>query len=320
MTTRSRTAILGLLALSLLLAACQSSPEQSPTPGPGTATATLPISTAAPGPTATEFPVRTVTPGLPQSPTPPVQPTVASPTAPPPPTAAPSSTPAAPTEPAGAGTGMVILEFADAKDGAYTVAFQAMRERGVPGLAYVNVEPVEQRKAGHLTPEQLDDMNAAGWDIASHGYSHDDPTQMTSDQLTQHLEGAQQWLLQRGYTLGARHYGPPSNNCNQAILDAALKVYDTVWCREFSKLPAGYDFGTGACGNNTPWERLQSAFDRLEGKPNRVLRCSFHDLVPQNPTGNQADLERIEAILDYLEAKKIPVVTLSDLLDGTVPK
>jgi len=325
-------ALVGLTATGLILAGCQFMEPSAPSPTAASGTvATTAVAVLSrepePSPTSplTVWPVRTVTPGLAlRSPTP-LQTAVPSPTAQPAQTAVPTATarPVTATAPSpppgGSNNGMVILAFADAKEGAYSVAYQAMRTRGVRGLLYINVEPVEQRLPGRLTPEQVDELNAAGWDVASHGYTHDDPTQMTSQQLTQHLQGAQQWLLGRGYTRGARHYGPPSNNCDQGTLDAALKYYDTVWCREFSKLPAGYLFGVGACGNNTGWEKIQSAFDKLVGQPDKVLRCSFHDLVSENPTGNQADLDRINTILDYLEAKKIEVVTLSDLLDGTIP-
>jgi peptidoglycan/xylan/chitin deacetylase (PgdA/CDA1 family) len=214
---------------------------------------------------------------------------------------------------------MVILAFADSKEGAYSVAFPAMRARGVRGVAFVVVAPVVQGEAGRLTAEQLDELDAAGWDIASHGYTHDDPIVMTAQQLDDNLRDAHEWLLDRGYSRGARHYGPPSNNCDQRVLDAALKYYKTVWCRQYSSLPAGYEYGVGACGNNTDWSRLQQAFDRLVGQPNRVLRCTFHALVPALPTGNQADLARVNQILDYLAAQKIQVVALSDLLDGTIP-
>ena len=213
---------------------------------------------------------------------------------------------------------MVILAFADAQEGAYSVAFPAMRARGVRGVAYVNVEPIVLGQAGRLTAEQLDELNAAGWDIASHGYTHTDPTALTAQQLDDNLREAHQWLLDRGYSRGARHYGPPSNDCDQRVMDAALQYYQTVWCRQYSHLPAGYQYGVGACGNNTEWSRLQQAFDKLAGQPGRVLRCTFHGLVPAQPTGNQGDLARVNQILDYLAAKQIRVVTLSDLLDGTV--
>jgi peptidoglycan/xylan/chitin deacetylase (PgdA/CDA1 family) len=213
---------------------------------------------------------------------------------------------------------MVILAFADAQEGAYSVAFPAMRARGVRGVAYVNVEPVVLGQAGRVTAEQLDELDAAGWDIASHGYTHTDPTALTAQQLDDNLRLAHEWLLDRGYSLGARHYGPPSNDCDQRVMDAALQYYQTVWCRQYSHLPAGYRFGVGACGNNAEWSRLQQAFDKLTGQPDRVLRCTFHGLVPAQPTGNQGDLARVNQILDYLAAKQIRVVTLSDLLDGTV--
>jgi len=303
--------LLWLLVVGMTLAGCMST-TPSPTLGPADQTLTptrLPISET-PLPSATASAAPTASPSVPQP----------SATASPSATSSPSPTSAAATPVGGSQNGMVILAFADAKDGAYTVAFPAMRARGVAGLAYVNVEPIVQGQAGRLTPEQLDELNAAGWDIASHGYTHEDPTAMTAQQLDDNLGDAHRWLLDRGYSRGARHYGPPSNNCNQQVLDAALQYYQTVWCREYSRLPAGYRFGVGACGNNTAWSRLEQAFDNLVGQPDRVLRCTFHDLVPEQPTGNQGDLARMNQILDYLAAKQIRVVTLSDLLDGTVQK
>jgi peptidoglycan/xylan/chitin deacetylase (PgdA/CDA1 family) len=211
------------------------------------------------------------------------------------------------------------MAFADAKEGAYTVALPAMRARGLRGLLYVPIEPVIQGAKNHLTPSQLDEFNAAGWDVSSHGWSHVDPTQLSEAQLVQHLQGSQQWLLSRGYTRGARSYGAPAGNCNAHVGEEAASYYDTVWCGGYNKFPPGYRFGVVSCGGGIDWEtRIQPALAKLIGQPDRVARCSFHDLVPQNATGSQADLNRLTTILDYLQANKINIVTMSDLLDGTL--
>ena len=49
-----------------------------------------------------------------------------------------------------------------------------------------------------------------------------------------------------------------------------------------------------------------------------MLGCAFHDLVVQQPAGNQGDWARVSRSLDYLTAKHIRAVTPSGLLDGTV--
>jgi peptidoglycan/xylan/chitin deacetylase (PgdA/CDA1 family) len=215
--------------------------------------------------------------------------------------------------------GFVLIEFADGKEGVYTVAFPVMRARGLHGLLYVPIEPTIQEANGHLTPAQLDELNAAGWDVASHGWTHDDPTLLTEAQLVQHLLASQQWLLSRGYTKGARSYGAPSGNCTAHVGEEAARYYDTVWCGDYSKFPPGYRFAVVSCGGGVDWAtRIQPALANLIGQPDRVARCSFHDLVSQNANGSQADLNRLTTILDYLQANKINIVTMSDLLDGTV--
>jgi peptidoglycan/xylan/chitin deacetylase (PgdA/CDA1 family) len=170
----------------------------------------------------------------------------------------------------------------------------------------------------NLTGCDCDALDADGWDVASHGYTHDDPTQMTPEQLTFHLLDAQLWLLGRGYARGARHYAPPSGHCNQEVLDAALLYYDTVWNSQYGQLPPGYDYTTLSCNNNYDWEtELRPRLERLVGHPTRVARCTFHVVVLENPGYQQTDLARLNTILDYLQAQQINVLTLSDLLDGS---
>lgn len=214
--------------------------------------------------------------------------------------------------------GMVILTFADSHDGAYAVAYPAIRARGMRAMAYVNVLPIVEAWPRGLSGCHTDELDAAGWDVASHGYSHVDPTQLSPEELTAHLRDAQLWLLGRGYTQGPRHYGPPSGQCDQRVLDAALLYYDTVLDGPFGHLPPGYEFKWQRCDNNVAWEMIQSRFDALAGQPSRVLLCSFHDVVVENPSSGQADLARVTAILDYLTSHAINVVTMSDLLDGAL--
>lgn len=73
--------------------------------------------------------------------------------------------------PAGA-EGMVSLTFDDGLRGVYEYTFPVLRRLGLPGVAAIIVEQMESDNDDYMRAEELLELQDAGWEIASHGYSH----------------------------------------------------------------------------------------------------------------------------------------------------
>jgi len=219
-----------------------------------------------------------------------------------------------------AGTGLVgdsqagrlILLFSDTCDTDYTMASPRLRWRGWPAVSLINPSMVDTEDK--LTEAMVERLNGWGWDISSHGWTHDNPTQMPPEELDEHLWLAHEWLESRSF-VGAAHYGPPFT-CNQVVRDAALAYYATVVTTglgTWAVLPSGYDYAWQQGHDQVPWQTVRAALDGLAGHPNAVLLMSFHRLVRSSPVGNQASVARFQMVVNRAAQLGVQVTTLTGL-------
>jgi peptidoglycan/xylan/chitin deacetylase (PgdA/CDA1 family) len=68
--------------------------------------------------------------------------------------------------------GMVTLTFDDGLRGVYEYTFPVLRRLGMPGVAAIIVEQMESDNDDYMRVDEVKELQDAGWEIASHGYSH----------------------------------------------------------------------------------------------------------------------------------------------------
>ena len=220
-----------------------------------------------------------------------------------------------------AGTGLVsdsqagrlIFLFSDTCDTDYTMASPRLHWRGWPAVSLINPSMVGTYEK--LTEAMVESLNGWGWDISSHGWTHDNPTQMSPEELDEHLRLAHEWLESRSF-VGAAHYGPPFT-CNQVVRDAALAYYATVVTTglgPWTVLPPAYSYSWQQGHDQVPWPTVRAALDALAGHPSAVLLLSFHRLVKSSPVGNQASVARFQMVINRAEQLGVTVTTLTELL------
>ncbi len=73
----------------------------------------------------------------------------------------------------------VVITFDDGDAGIYANAFPIMQEMGFVGVVYLTGNRLYSD--GFLTPEQLGEMTAAGWQVGSQGMTHQDLTTKHED-------------------------------------------------------------------------------------------------------------------------------------------
>jgi len=86
----------------------------------------------------------------------------------------------------------VILTFDDGDISVYQTAFPIMQKYGLTGVVYIvgNYMGTE----GYMSPEQIKELIAAGWEVGSHSSSHHDLTKLRPEELYTEIVGARQKL------------------------------------------------------------------------------------------------------------------------------
>jgi peptidoglycan/xylan/chitin deacetylase (PgdA/CDA1 family) len=208
--------------------------------------------------------------------------------------------------------GQLIFLLSDTCDSDYTMASPRLRSRGWPAVSLINPSMVDAEDK--LTEAMVERLNGWGWDISSHGWTHDNPTQMSPEELDDHLRLSHEWIESRSLD-GAAHYGPPFT-CNQVVRDAALAYYATVVTAglgPWAVLPSGYDYAWQPGHDQVPWQTLRAALDGLAGHPGAVLLLSFHRLVKTSPVGTQTSVARFQMVVNRAEQLGVNVTTLTGL-------
>lgn len=67
----------------------------------------------------------------------------------------------------------LVITADDAYRSVYTDAFPALQKRGWAMTVFANTQPIEQNYRSHMTWAQLAEMQAAGFEIANHGHTHE---------------------------------------------------------------------------------------------------------------------------------------------------
>jgi peptidoglycan/xylan/chitin deacetylase (PgdA/CDA1 family) len=85
--------------------------------------------------------------------------------------------------------GMVTLSFDDGLAGVYRHALPILRQRnqtGVTGIIYTKLDAANN---DYMTVGQIAELQANGWEIASHGYTHKRPTDIPKYYADERLDG-----------------------------------------------------------------------------------------------------------------------------------
>lgn len=213
-------------------------------------------------------------------------------------------------------TGIVSLTFDDTYKSQYDLAFPLLDSYNWHGQVYIN--PSMVGKINKMTLSDLTTLNMTGWDVSSHGYSHLDPTTLSSEQLTQHLKDSHDWLINNGFSRGARHYRPPYGACNQTIYDQALLYYDTINIpsqsrfAQWAKFPDSRNYRVIVAHDAIGWDTIKGEIDAASTN-DQVLMLVYHNLVELNPTGNQTSTAFLVQTLNYLKEQGKNVLNTSEI-------
>ena len=107
-----------------------------------------------------------------------------------------------------------MITFDDGLESVYTVAFPMMKAKGIPGTVFVVTDKIGT--AGHMTWEQLKEMQNAGWTIANHTSNHISLVTSSLSNAIRAVEAGAQALSSRGFN-GAYYLAAPYNAMNATV-------------------------------------------------------------------------------------------------------
>lgn len=207
----------------------------------------------------------------------------------------------------------VIFTFDDGMESVYSLAFPAMRARGIPGVAYITTDWIGT--TGFMSSEQLVELINAGWDISNHTMSHPGLDLLTKEEQRAELVGARTVLQNIGAGDAANHIAYPFGRSNA----------DTHAVMTEEGFKTGRESGTGRfdlpcnwflldCDAATTLPTMLSFLDDVKAR-NKTLIFMFHGLAVDGDDALSYTPDSFEAILDYVIAQRILPLTITQLYE-----
>lgn len=210
---------------------------------------------------------------------------------------------------------VVVLTFDDCDSTIYGTGFQLMKEYGFSGSNIVNSG--RPGKPSYYNWQELQEMNAAGWEVVSHTVNHVNLTEIS-------LEEAKTEILTDIANLRAQGFEPvsfalPSGAVNRDIMGFLSQHFDnvrhssnTINFSPVDRMNIGYYPMQSSFTPDDMIQRLQIAIYRGEC----MVVLGFHRFLPD--AGNKVDNckpEYFREILDYISRQGFEVLTLRSALD-----
>lgn len=151
-------------------------------------------------------------------------------------------------------TAKVVFQFDDGNETDYTEALPYLSRFDYPAISYVNTDTIGND--GRLSETQLQELKTAGWLVGSHTTDHSRlPKFSDTAEIERRVRDAKQWLVERGFTEGARHFAYPYNATDERVLSVVSRFHDTgrVWAWQPIALPSNLQLIPGK-GEATPAE------------------------------------------------------------------
>lgn len=210
--------------------------------------------------------------------------------------------------------GAVVLSFDDALESHYSQAYSAMLPHDMPGNAGIITDHVGND--GALDVDQLDQLQAAGWELASHATRDAALTTLPPGEMERTVRTAQRWLTDHGFETGARSFVYPHGAYNDRLLDV-VERHHAMGYRYLSPLSATSgritDTHTIARGNAAYNLDLTKQTVANAEKHGTTAILAFHDIADTG--GLSMSPDDFRDLVDYIDRRDVDVLTFSDLLE-----
>ena len=209
---------------------------------------------------------------------------------------------------------MVSIRLDDGLMSQYQYAAPILAKYNFPATAYVFTNPLQEGNwIGYMTWKEVAALQSVyGWEIGNHTMSHPNMTTLTDSQLTKELTQSQSILSQHG--ISARSFAPPFGAYNNKTLGQTNRYFENNnWADYgFNSYPYN-DFGiiVQEGQGTTSVDTIKQWIDQAVAEK-KWLVLLFHEIVESNPGTYDYTKANFEAVVDYLKAKNVKVLKISD--------
>ncbi|MDX1813473.1 MAG: polysaccharide deacetylase family protein [Candidatus Bathyarchaeia archaeon] len=213
--------------------------------------------------------------------------------------------------------GYISITFDDGGLSQFVYAWPLMQARGIVGTFYIVTDHVG---GDYLSVDQLQVLEAAGNEIASHSKTHPPFTYLTDQEIREECGQSKEFLENYGFDVSNFAYpgGDRDERTDAIVSEYFRSARGANWDLLLDYLPIS-DFlipgFMGETGDGTVLSRLMSAVDEIYAA-DAWANIYFHNIAPgltDNPYGiSTADFE---AFLDYVVLKGITTLTVDQALD-----
>ncbi|MDL5363778.1 polysaccharide deacetylase family protein [Halalkalicoccus sp. NIPERK01] len=208
----------------------------------------------------------------------------------------------------------LFVQFDDSLRTTYDTAFPIMRQYDVPATVYTITGRIGN--GGSLTLDQMEEMQEAGWEFASHTHTHRRTGELPLDEQRAELETSKRWLLDHGFGEAASMLAYPFGSFTTDTMDIAADYYDfaTHGQRGAMNRTISSPLSVNRHPGDDP-ERSMALIDILldERLPTDTLVLYYHDVIENHET--YIDPEGFAETMAYIDARDVPCLLTSELRD-----
>ncbi|MEM4781541.1 MAG: polysaccharide deacetylase family protein [Halalkalicoccus sp.] len=212
-------------------------------------------------------------------------------------------------------TPLLLIQWDDGFVSQYTEGFPIQREYDVPATTFVNPENVGDGD-DRLTLDQLEELQAAGWEVGSHLLHHDNLTELDPDEQERQIVESKEWLVDRGFERGAEYFAYPYGEHDQSSYDLVGEHHALGMIGGEPGYGSPRNLPAIARSSERTFEEATEYVDLLV-EWGGIGGLFWHALPEETPTGEFEEILRYVA--DRRDAGELDVVTLSELEELVEP-
>ena len=216
-------------------------------------------------------------------------------------------------------TPLITVWFDDGWENTYTEAFSRMQQKEIKGI--VSVIGSYVGLPGYCSINQLQSMDAHGWELVNHTYSHPNLAELSLEAAEMEISKGQEYLLRNGFIDSSLYFVPPYSSVSEEV-NVIINKYALL----NRKRPASYnsiplinlsDIAFKEVTNTTTVETVKNWINEAI-EHDLWLVLLFHRLEESTEWTTQYTPASFQEIIDYIHIKKdeINPVTITEALSS----
>lgn len=210
---------------------------------------------------------------------------------------------------------MITLTLDDGFASQFMVARPTLQQHHFPVTYFLITNAIRDGWGGYMTQDQVRTLLSEGNEVQSHTLTHPDLTTLTAAQLTSELADSQSWLVNTFSLPSVSHFASPYGQYNANVLSAIGTYYTSHRTQKLGRTfvdTSLLELRSSNAQSNVSVDTVKSWIDQTVLEKSWLI-LTFHEFVTGAPSAStQYNINDFNAILDYIAARGIKVVTLTD--------